>query len=344
MGPTGDKYRVLQLHPSRRCNLRCLHCYSTSGPEEREALDSTLLCQALSEAAQEGYTVAGISGGEPFLYPSLGYLLRHARACGMVTTVTTNGMLLDEHQLTGLAKDISLLAISVDGTPTSHNRVRASERAFDRMKANLPRVRDAGIPFGFIFTLTLHNLHELNWVAEFALQEGAKLLQIHPLELVGRARVTLQGAEPDHVEAAYAYLESARIQELVGDRLQVQLDLTDRELLKRQPCRAFAGEVPTDTKEYPLASLVSPVIIESDGAVVPIQHGFSRDYQLGSLYQYSFAELARDWRRSRYPAFLNLCQKVFAEVTSSTTLPFFNWYEAIGRSAVSSGRKAVGTP
>ena len=26
--------RILQIHPTRRCNLRCLHCYSLSGPEE----------------------------------------------------------------------------------------------------------------------------------------------------------------------------------------------------------------------------------------------------------------------------------------------------------------------
>ena len=36
MGPTGDTYRVLQLHVSRRCNLSCRHCYSTSGPEFRD--------------------------------------------------------------------------------------------------------------------------------------------------------------------------------------------------------------------------------------------------------------------------------------------------------------------
>ena len=29
---------VLQLHPTRRCNLACAHCYSSSGPTLREAM------------------------------------------------------------------------------------------------------------------------------------------------------------------------------------------------------------------------------------------------------------------------------------------------------------------
>ena len=37
MGPTG-KSRIVQIHPTRRCNLRCLHCYSSSGPEVKGEL------------------------------------------------------------------------------------------------------------------------------------------------------------------------------------------------------------------------------------------------------------------------------------------------------------------
>jgi len=33
---------------------------------------------------------------------------------------------------------------------------------------------------GFIFTLTFHNVHELEWVAQFAVEQGAKLLNSIP--------------------------------------------------------------------------------------------------------------------------------------------------------------------
>src|SRR5262249_42287984 len=151
MGPTGETYRVLQIHPTRRCNLRCLHCYSLSGPEERESLSLPLLCGAVTDAGQEGYTVVGISGGEPLLYRPLPELLEHAHMCGLITTVTSNGMLLDGQRLARLQGCVDLLAISLDGIPASHNRIRGSERAFETMRARLEGVRQSGIPFGFIF-------------------------------------------------------------------------------------------------------------------------------------------------------------------------------------------------
>src|SRR4249920_1312004 len=141
MGPTGNSYRVLQIHPTRRCNLRCLHCYSSSGPEESSELSIALLRDALTDASEEMYSAVGISGGEPLLYKPLHELLEHAHQSGMKTTVTSNGMLLTEKRLEALRGVVDLLAISLDGVPASHNRMRASERAFDTMVARLEGVR-----------------------------------------------------------------------------------------------------------------------------------------------------------------------------------------------------------
>jgi MoaA/NifB/PqqE/SkfB family radical SAM enzyme len=333
MGPTGNSYRVLQIHPTRRCNLRCLHCYSSSGPEESSELSLTLLCNALTDASKEKYTVAGISGGEPLLYKPLRELLEHAHQCGMITTVTSNGMLLTERRLETLRGVVDLLAISLDGGPASHNRMRASERAFEMMAARLDGVRRSGIPFGFIFTLTQHNLHELDWVANFALEQGAKLLQIHPLEEVGRANTFLPGVRPDKIELAYAYLETQRIRSIVGDRLYVQLDLVNRKFLQAHPGHIFADSSFSEEANSPLADIVSPLVIEADGTLVPLQYGFSRAYVFGNLHNASLRELALRWRWERYQSFRALCERVFEEVTVPTDLPFANWYEVIARRA-----------
>ena len=85
-GPAG-KYPTLQVHPGRRCNLRCLHCYSDSGPAVSERLDIDLLRGVVGDAAAIGYKVLSVSGGEPLLYPALGQLLRASHAAGLATTV-----------------------------------------------------------------------------------------------------------------------------------------------------------------------------------------------------------------------------------------------------------------
>ena len=332
MGPTGERVRVFQLHPTRRCNLRCRHCYSLSGPDVRDALELDVVCDVLSDAAAEGYTVAGFSGGEPTMYRPLAHALAHAKASGLTTTVTSNGMLLTRRRLEELAGLVDVLAISLDGTPESHDRMRASDIAFERMASRLPDVRESGIPFGFIFTLTQRNVHELEWVAEFALEQGARLLQIHPLEIAGRAREELPGEHPDGIERTFAHLEATRIQEAVGGRMLVHLDVVDTRLLAGAPDRVFACDAWSDP-EAPLSEVVSPLVLETDGTLVPIEHGFPRAFALGNVHRTRLRELARRWQRERLADFRRVCRTAYDDLVDDEETPFANWYDAVAERA-----------
>ena len=117
----GLKQRIIQIHPTLRCNLLCTHCYSNSGPAAKISLEPSMVCKTLSDAAEMGYCVASFSGGEPLLYEGLFQVLAHAKACGMHTTITTNGTLLSEEWLSRLQGFVDLLAISLDGPPDLHN-------------------------------------------------------------------------------------------------------------------------------------------------------------------------------------------------------------------------------
>ncbi|HZE72196.1 MAG TPA: radical SAM protein [Pyrinomonadaceae bacterium] len=339
-GPIGDDYRVLQIHPTLRCNLKCPHCYSSSSPEEVAELPLDLLRQTLSEAFAEGYNAVGVSGGEPLMFSSLHGVLEQARSLGMVTTVTTNGLLLDRKRLRDLRELVDLIAISLDGIEASHNRMRGNPRAFELMKKRLEDVRDAQVKFAFIFTLTMHNLHELEQVASFAVEQGASLLQVHPLEEVGRAQSLLAGSSPDDLELSYAFLECARVKQMYADKLQLQFDVADREVVRDYPCKVYADER-TDLDELcrqPLGDLVSTLIVENDGFVVPIQYGFARAYGLGSLRSDSFRDLAARWKADVYPSFRQLCRRVFEQMvaTASPSLPFTNWYGLVMESSYTS--------
>jgi MoaA/NifB/PqqE/SkfB family radical SAM enzyme len=277
--------------------------------------------------------VASFSGGEPLLYDPLREILEHAHQIGMRTTVTSNGMLLDDRRLEMLKGAADLLAISLDGLPASHNRLRSSGQAFEVMASRLEGVRASGIPFGFIFTLTRHNIHELQWVASFAREQGARLLQIHPLEEVGRAAEFLSGSRPDAASSVYALVEGLRIQSASPGDLYIQVDLFDRDVLRANPDLVFAGETGGEAARSVLADLISPLIIESDGTMVPLQHGFARDYALGNLSQQSLKDAAAGWRDKVLPQFRDLCRRVFQDATVPQPLPFFNWYEAIFQKA-----------
>jgi MoaA/NifB/PqqE/SkfB family radical SAM enzyme len=330
MGPTGSANRILQLHPTLRCNLQCAHCYSSSGPREGGGIAAATLIEAVKDAAAEQYNVLSVSGGEPLLYDHLAQLLSAAHECGMRTAVATNGMLLTGARLAALRGRADILAISVDGVPASHNRIRGSARAFEGMASRLEGVRGSEIPFGFIFTLTRFNAHELEWVAQFAIEQGAAFLHVHPLEEVGRAAERMAGAEPDDLETAVAVLETYRLQSMHSAGLHMHVDTSDAELLRARPELVLAGSLREDFRTAPLGELVSPLVVEADGTVVPLQHGFTRTLALGSLLDHSLAELAEAWRATRYLDLVEVCQRTLAHQARSE-LPFFNWYRAVAR-------------
>lgn len=335
MGPTGHT-RVVQIHPTRRCNLRCLHCYSSSSPDERGMMDKDLLLAAVSDAARAGYNWVSVSGGEPLMYTHLVAVLAHARNCGLHTAIATNGMLLDARRLDELSGQLDLIAISVDGVPASHNTLRNSARAFDLMAARLQGLRARNLNFGFIFTLTQHNLHELQWVVQFALDEGAKLVQIHPLDEVGHAETQMPGACPDEIETAYAWLLARQLQKAAQDRLAIHVDLVSTETLKSNPARIFAAPaaVHGDTS---FADIVTPLVIENDGTVSPLQYGFPRAYALGRLDDAPLARMMDTWRVEREAAFYALCRDAYDHLLAEGKPRFVSWYDEVARH----GRRSV---
>ena len=333
MPPTGERARIIQVHPSRRCNLSCRHCYSLSGPSERDRLGVPLLRQVIADAAALGYNIASFSGGEPTIYPYLADLLDAAHHAGMTTAAVSNGMTLTDSRLGALRGRLDLLAISLDGTPESHNRMRGSPRAFESMAARLPALRATGIPFGFIFTLTQSNLDELSWVAEFACREGAALLQVHPLEEVGRAREMLSGAEPDDMERAFAWVSVAALRDQYAGRMGIQLDLVDAAALRASPAAVFADDLVRPPETYQLADVLSPLIVEPDGTVAPLFYGFPRSLCLGNLEQSPLPILASRWQQERCSEFRRICRRVFEQQAGSPALPIFNWYRAIAEAA-----------
>jgi len=328
MVPPSGPHPIIQIHPTRRCNLRCLHCYSTSGPAERDLLGVETLTSVIEDARGQGYEVASFSGGEPILYKPLSELLRHAKSLGMRTTVTSNGMLLGAERLDELTGCVDVLAISLDGLPESHNKMRACNQAFERMQANLEAVRKSRIDFGFIFTLTQHNVNEMEWAARFAVEQGAKLFHIHPLEEVGRAGETLCGSRPDEIESAFGFLEAERLRTLYANRIIVQLDLFHRDVLTRHPERFLPAE--DECRPERLADCVSPLILEADGTLVPLGYSFGRQYSIGSVLHSRLRTLAPLWLAEDYPRFQQFCGNVYREACKPSELPFLNWYELIG--------------
>src|SRR5216683_6971778 len=146
------------------------------------------------------------------------------------------------------------------------------------MGNRLAALRESGLPFGFLFTLTHQNICDLEWVVEFAAREGATLVPVHPLEETGRAQSELAGHAPTDVHAALAWLRVQQLEKQYSDRLRIHLDLFDRDALRNSIPSAAATNATTgdDNGVRQLTEFISPLVVESDGTIVPLQYGFPR--------------------------------------------------------------------
>jgi hypothetical protein len=226
-----------------------------------------------------------------------------------------------------------VLAISLDGIPSSHDRIRGSERAFELIASRLEGLRASGIPFGFVFTLTSENLHELAWVCEFASRRVPGFFRCIRSKRSDGAQTEFPGLEPDDVDAAVTWLSVLELQRAYAGRIAIQLDLVDADRLRAEPASVFAEELNSRHRQAPLAELISPLIIESEGYVVPLEHGFPKQFGLGNLHVAPLRLLAERWRANRLEPFLDVCRQAFVDVTGPTDLGIVNWYRAVAHAA-----------
>jgi len=280
--------RVLQIHVTRKCNLKCLHCYSESGPDQTDKLNIDYLIPALSDAKRLGYDMISVSGGEPFLYPDLAVLLRTAKQQNLRTAVVTNGMYLDAARLLPLRDCLDVLAVSMDGAPERHNRMRANPRAFETVAGKIPTAVEVGIPFGILMTLTEDNIEEIDAVADFAVKSRAKFLQIVPLELEGRAR---EGKHAESTPGASSALRAATRAQIVQNAYRGRLAVR----MAYQSAETLGIETQSCGREASFADRVHPLTIEPNGNIIPMGHGFSREFMLGKLGDAPLYDLAQQW-------------------------------------------------
>jgi MoaA/NifB/PqqE/SkfB family radical SAM enzyme len=314
---------VLQVHPTRRCNLACAHCYSSSGPGARQVLELELLSGCLEDAVALGYRQLAVSGGEPLLYEPLGELLARARALGMLTSVTTNGMLATHARWDSVAPLIDVAAVSIDGTPSEHDAIRRRHGAFAATIRNLEVIRGSGVPFGFIFTLTQHNVDSLELVVHLAAVHGARSVQVHPLTLHGRAATELPGARPDGIEMTFALFEAARLGRELGvvvhvDALTVEQLRAHRDTLV--PARPVAD----------LVAVAPVLVVDPDANVLPLTHEITPRLALGSLAATRLSTLARGWLAAgRGDVLAGACARTWAELTAEPAEPAVYWYDEV---------------
>ena len=193
-----EKLSVVSWNVTRKCNLRCGHCYlpavsagdgvfDSSNGDELSTSEALRLIDEIRLVNPE--TLLIISGGEPLLRPDVFELASHARKAGMMVVVGTNGTLLDGPAARKLKESgVSGVSIGLDSAgPVHHDAVRGCPGAWAAAVEAAGLCRAQGIEVQVNTVVTSGNLEEIPELIEFARALGAKVFSPFFLVCTGRA-------------------------------------------------------------------------------------------------------------------------------------------------------------
>jgi len=145
---------VLSHGINARCNLRCRFCEYWSAPGEEMSTPEVL--RMLDDAKSFGIGAYNAWTAEPLMRKDLPDILKHAKGLGLITSLITNGVLLQRrvHELA----DLDYLSVSMDGIE-SYRDLRGVDP--EKILDGIIAASDAGHEILINCVISSRNLHEL---------------------------------------------------------------------------------------------------------------------------------------------------------------------------------------
>lgn len=146
----------------RRCNLTCLHCYTTSADRDfPNELTTPQIYAVIDDLKAFKVPVLILSGGEPLLHPDIFAISQRAKKLGFYVALSSNGTKISPENIDQIAAvDYSYIGVSLDGIEETHDTFRRSQGAFKQALNGIELCLEKGIKVGIRYTLTQPNSHD----------------------------------------------------------------------------------------------------------------------------------------------------------------------------------------
>jgi mycofactocin radical SAM maturase len=182
------------------CNLRCLHCLSSSGLRRENELTTAEARQLIDEWAEMKVFYVNVGGGEPMIRPDFFELMDYTLDRGIGVKFSTNGTLIDEAAADWVASRNYLdVQISLDGVTAETNDAVRGPGSYAGARQAMERLADRGFSFKINAVVTRQNSHQLDDLYALARSYGAQL-RLTRLRPSGRARDVWEAMRPTHIQ------------------------------------------------------------------------------------------------------------------------------------------------
>lgn len=196
---------------SRRCNLRCIHCYTgnpSTKPVQKE-MDTAKILSVIDEICEAGCLYLLFTGGEPLLRDDFPEIYRHAKNKGMIITVFTNGTLVTD-EILDLFNDLPphLVEISLYGaTASTYEKISGVTGSYSRCIDGISRLLSRKIHVSIKTILMTANSHEFFDIKNIAQELGVKFrfdAEIFPRLDSNRSPLALRVPVMDAIEKEFS--------------------------------------------------------------------------------------------------------------------------------------------
>ncbi len=175
---------------TRRCNLHCVHCRSSSELEVKEHPDFSTEegKRVIDDIASFAKPVVVLSGGEPLLRDDVFELAKYGTSKGLRMCLATNGTLVTSEICSKIKEaGIRMVSLSLDGsTADIHDNFRNQPGAFDGTMNAARLFRENGIDFLINSSFTKRNQEDIPNVYRLAREIGATAWYMFMIVPTGR--------------------------------------------------------------------------------------------------------------------------------------------------------------
>ena len=183
-----DKKPIVVWNGTRRCNLKCIHCYADSENKTYPNELSTGEIQAvIRDLGRFGAPVFLFSGGEPLIREDIYENAALAKELGIRPVISTNGTLISEKVAERIkATGFGYVGISLDGIGERNDFFRGRKGAFEAAMRGFDNCVAVGQKVGLRLTLTRHNCEQLDAIFDFIEEHAINRACFYHLVYTGR--------------------------------------------------------------------------------------------------------------------------------------------------------------
>jgi len=189
--PSGKPLTYFGVEVTKRCNLRCPHCFTGSTAKTHAGRDTAELSHLVEQIAEVGGKHIAFSGGEPLLRKDLEKVMDHGRNHGIEGySLVTNGFLAHPKRVRSLRKaGLGGVQVSVDGVDArDHCEVRrCSPVAFYRALRAIRLFRESGMVVDVATIIVPLNIERAPEMVLFCEALGVRSLRYCSFVPTGRA-------------------------------------------------------------------------------------------------------------------------------------------------------------